>query len=340
MELIERYLQELARHLPKDGRDDTLAELRSSLTEGLGDTDEADEQTLDRLRQLGPPEELAASYSGRPRHLFRAELYGAFTRALGTVLWVVATLVALGTLTAGVPRTLAEGVALLGNLAGNLVEAGLTTLGALVALFWLIDRDSSTKPAHAKQWDPTSLPPLDDPDRVDRASLAIGLSLLAVLLVAINLFPSKLAATVRLGEHTTAMPLLGSSTTQWLPLLDIGLVGSFGVLWSAWRAGRWRRTLRWLEIGFDAITIAALGLMAATLELAAPTTSSLLAEGWPANSAEKLVALLPMVERLASVALAIVALIVLASGVRRISTLVRRAPTSISDFPAGAGGAR
>ena len=65
MELIDRYVYDVGRYLPRKNRADIQAELRSLLMDTLesrvkGEPSEEDVVAL--LKEFGPPEKVAASY--------------------------------------------------------------------------------------------------------------------------------------------------------------------------------------------------------------------------------------------------------------------------------------
>ena len=65
MELIERYLHAIGRHLPGNKREDILTELRSTLEDQVearaaGEPNEADAAAV--IAEMGPPRQVAAGY--------------------------------------------------------------------------------------------------------------------------------------------------------------------------------------------------------------------------------------------------------------------------------------
>ena len=65
MELIERYLQEIGRHLPANKRADILSELRSSLDDSLEartNGQPSEEAIVQIIKEMGAPRKVAASY--------------------------------------------------------------------------------------------------------------------------------------------------------------------------------------------------------------------------------------------------------------------------------------
>ena len=67
MDLLERYLQAVRKHLPWKRQDDILAELRANLESQLEDNEEAigrplnDAEVETWLKQLGPPMQVPAA---------------------------------------------------------------------------------------------------------------------------------------------------------------------------------------------------------------------------------------------------------------------------------------
>jgi hypothetical protein len=68
MELLDRYLQAVKKHLPRQRQDDIIAELKANLESQLEDKESELGRPLtqgeaeDCLKQLGPPMQVAARY--------------------------------------------------------------------------------------------------------------------------------------------------------------------------------------------------------------------------------------------------------------------------------------
>ena len=81
MNLMERYIIEVGRHLPRKGREEVLNELRSTLQDMLDDRvvegkpAEADVEAL--LREYGSPRQVAKSY-GSEQYVIGPDLYPFF----------------------------------------------------------------------------------------------------------------------------------------------------------------------------------------------------------------------------------------------------------------------
>ncbi len=58
MSLIDRYVYEVGRHLPRNNRSDIQAELRSSLIDALEDRaghEPTEDEIVELLKEFGPP---------------------------------------------------------------------------------------------------------------------------------------------------------------------------------------------------------------------------------------------------------------------------------------------
>jgi hypothetical protein len=101
MELIDRYVHEVGRQLPRKNRTDIQAELQSTLVDTLearveGEPSQDDEVEL--LKEFGPPQKVAASYWPEGQYLIGPRLYQLFRMVVGIALtvFVIVQLVLLG----------------------------------------------------------------------------------------------------------------------------------------------------------------------------------------------------------------------------------------------------
>lgn len=87
MELINRYVYQVGRRLPRKVRGDVEAELRSllldALEERVGTGPEAESQFSDAaqtavLEEFGPPAKMAAKYQPKPRYIVGPKMYDIY----------------------------------------------------------------------------------------------------------------------------------------------------------------------------------------------------------------------------------------------------------------------
>jgi hypothetical protein len=290
MDLIERYVQEVARRLPRKQRDDIARELRSSLEDSLESRtdvplDQLDEELpTELLLEFGPPEEVAASYRSGPDHLIGPAHYSGFIKTMKIGLAVIGGLIAFGILVdvAGSSRDLGE----LGRIGAqgisDLQTGFLTLLGLVVLVFAIIERTSPPRKAAQTDWDPQNLPPVaEDPDRIDRTGTIVGLVLGAIALAVLNLSPEWLKIHVFSNGDQFSVPFLGpvlrSEVFIFSLYLVLGLILGVIVLVQ----GRWRLPTRLLDAATSAILVFFLARLWGKSDQLLPDEADLREAGWP-----------------------------------------------------------
>lgn len=170
MELLDRYLNAVKRHLPWERQDDIIAELRANLEAQLEDKegelgrpltkDEAEEW----LKQIGPPIQVAARYQ-RQQYLIGPSVFPTYFYVLkltffwATVIYMIARVV---TVTAQGPSAEAYAAIVLGLPWILLINAAIVTL-----IFAAIELSGARCGGKAAQvypfsagWSPGDLPPV------------------------------------------------------------------------------------------------------------------------------------------------------------------------------------
>jgi hypothetical protein len=171
MELLDRYLQAVKKHLPWKRQDDILAELRANLEAQLEDKEAAlgrpltQGETEDWLRQIGPPIRVAARYQPQ-QYLIGPALFPSFLFVLRTVffwtaiIYTIASVALLATGSVSETRVLA---AVLHAPGFFMQVAAWVTL-----IFAIIEFTAVHYPAKCPSiagvtadWSPGTLPPLE-----------------------------------------------------------------------------------------------------------------------------------------------------------------------------------
>jgi hypothetical protein len=174
MELLDRYLQAVKKHLPWKRQDDILAELRANLEAQLEDKEAAlgrpltQGETEDWLRQIGPPIRVAARYQPQ-QCLIGPALFPSFLFVLRTVffwtaiIYTIASVALLATGSVSETRVLA---AVLHAPGFFMQVAAWVTL-----IFAVIEFAATHYPAKCPaiagvtaEWSPATLPPLEKED--------------------------------------------------------------------------------------------------------------------------------------------------------------------------------
>src|SRR5215210_6101773 len=131
MNLIDRYIAEVGKHLPRKQRTDIEAEIRSTLEDMLEERKQAEDevseaQIIELLREYGAPRDVADSYVG-PRYLIGPRVYPTFELVTRIVL-IVLFGIALAGLGLGLARSTLTGPEFLKTVA----DSALGLFGGLI----------------------------------------------------------------------------------------------------------------------------------------------------------------------------------------------------------------
>lgn len=156
MDLVERYLNAVAAQLPRNVRDDIVAELRDeimgrieALEERLGRTATDDEvETL--LREVGHPLTVAARYRPGPQSLIGPELYPWWLFGVKTALVVTACVTLIGLAVRVLVGDVYVGQAI-GQAMNSLISGAITVIGILTIAGFVLERQEK-KPDFIAKW--------------------------------------------------------------------------------------------------------------------------------------------------------------------------------------------
>jgi hypothetical protein len=256
MKLIERYVSEIARRLPKRQRDDVRQELESALGDALDnrvDGEPKENDVVELLREFGSPERVAASYRPENQYLIGPALYPTFRTVAGVVLTVLVSLVLLGStidLATDPPAGGRAFVWLLGLLSG-VWNTALSAFAIVVLVFAVLQRCTASETADDESWDPRELPETRDHDLVGRGEAIVGIMLPIVFIALMNLFEDHFGLVVKPGGEV----LLKDVFQDNLPWLNLAL--GLAIMLNAWllRIGRWQWRTRLFQFAIKAYWI-------------------------------------------------------------------------------------
>src|SRR5512139_2056626 len=146
MNLIDRYIAEVGKHLPRRNRADIEAEIRSTLEDMLEERKQAqgaldDAAVIALLKEYGAPRKVAESYVG-PRYLIGPRMYPLFEMVIRIVAAVLFGVMLL-TLVIGLIGSNPSGPEFLktvGNSALSLLNGLIVALGNIVLVFAILER--------------------------------------------------------------------------------------------------------------------------------------------------------------------------------------------------------
>lgn len=258
MNLIERYVNEVGRRLPKKERDEVKRELRSALLDAVDATDgePGEEQVVEAIIRLGPPAAVAASYRPAGQYLIGPELYPDFRRVLGLVLTVLFALLVAAFVTSFLTAPV-EGAGLGGRLLGfvwGLLEALPVVFSIVVLIFAGLQRLEVRPEGEARTWDPRKLPAVRDADLVGRGETAFKIVIAGTFLALLHIFRDALGVVVNPGGKL----LLNDLVVRYLPWVSAALLLGMALhSYLFWR-GRWEAPTRIANLAIDLFGLAVL----------------------------------------------------------------------------------
>ena len=257
MSLIDRYVYEVGRHLPRKNRSDIQAELRSSLIDALEDRagqEPTEADVAELLKEFGPPKVVAASYYPEGQYLIGPPLYSLFRLVTGIVLAAVlgAQLLALGIGYFVAQEPIAPPEAVVGLL--NSIPAAL---GMLVIVFVILQWFDVRPETEDEPWDPDSLPEISESETVIRGERIFGITMSIILLVVLGFFPESIGFVTTFGSELFTNPVIA----EYIGLITFSLLFGIGLdIYLLWQ-GRWGTFTRIAKIAANLLSIAILFLL-------------------------------------------------------------------------------
>lgn len=252
-EMIERYVHEVGQHLPRKTRADIVLELRSLLLDTLEERS-AGEPTPQiaaaLLREFGHPEEMAAQYH-QTEYLIGPKLFPTYKTVITITLSIIGGLHLLGLGFVLWQESGANFVSQLFDFIFAFARSAILNAGIVTLIFALIERvgtDSVDLPKKAKMWDPFALPPVKDPNRVDRPELAVGIFFGLLFVFWLNLLATWFGESDLSGDAVWIVQLTAAAFVQMIPWMTASLLAEVVLKGVVLLQGRWQRLTRWLEI--------------------------------------------------------------------------------------------
>jgi hypothetical protein len=271
MYLIDKYIAEVGKHLPRRNRADIEAEIRSTLEDMLEERRQAqgtldDATVIELLKEYGAPRKVAESYVG-PRYLIGPQMYPFFelvTRIVLAVLFAV-TLAGVGISLSRSSLTGPEFLRTIGDSALGLLTGLISAFGNIVLVFAILERVLPAKEfqKETEDWNPADLAKEPDPDRVKFGEQIFEVFFLVLFLIIFNLYPDIIGfGTLNEGDWVFISPILTEAFFSYLPWINILFILQIVFNVYLLRRGWWNTGLRitngLLELGSIALAVAML----------------------------------------------------------------------------------
>ncbi len=297
MELIDRYVNAVGKHLPRKTRADIETEIRSTLEDMLADRSEKSGQPVDEamvkdlLKEYGAPDKVAATYLPES-YLIGPRLFPLFWLVV-RIVFVVLTVLAM----VGLGFGFASGSVSIQSIAGMLGRAVaqyysmlITALGSIVLVFAILERVlpeseiKSMNPSEGEKWDPDQLMQEPTGDEVKMWEPIVVILFMVLGLVIFNFYP-QIIGIITNPTDRVFIPLLSDAFFSYLPWLNLLWILGIGLQLVLLRQGRYTSVTRWLDIALRAGGLALAVAMLMGPSLVGLTASQLTAAGMePASS--------------------------------------------------------
>lgn len=261
-ELIERYVNEVGRLLPRNTREDITLELSSlvhdALEERAADSgrEPTAEMAADVLREMGKPEDMAASYLPE-RYLIGPHLFPVYKLVLTIVMVIVGASFLLGMGLTVFRSEPAEMGGTVWNVVSSFWSVAVTNVGLITLIFAVIEyvirqrKDVKVVTlADIEEWDPYKLPQVKDPDRAKRGELIFGIVFTILIIILFNVYPEWIGVITSTGDDRVVFRLLAPEFSVHIPWLTLVWTADVLLKLIVLGQGRWRPFTRWLEFGF------------------------------------------------------------------------------------------
>ena len=321
MNLIDTYISEVGRSLPRKNRADIEAEIHSILQDMLEERSQKtgkpvdDEMTFDVLREYGAPKKVAASYMPE-RYLIGPTLYPTFLMVLRIAFPVIAVLAGLGALftASHIVASVVEVGKVFASVIVGVITTTISALGNLVLIFALIEwvmrqegvaLKGKNRPKE-KEWDPRSLAKVSAPNQVKTFEAIIEIVGSFAAIVLFNFYPGIIGIGYTAGGgwylgigNWTVIPLLSETFFHYVPYLTLIWMLTMALDIALLRLGQWSIVTRIALIGLKVVNIIVAAFMLAGSSLLAVTAGTLVPVIANAEAAGVLVSLLKLLVRVA-----------------------------------------
>ena len=227
MNLIDRYVAEVGRHLPEKNRSDIEAEIRTMLEDMLEErgeqTKSADETVIAQvLEQLGDPKLLASKYAPARRYLIGPDWYEVYIQTLQRVLGMALPIFAVVTVVLRLTDNPMDFASAFGKALGGAFEVGLQVVFWVTVIFIFLERSDEVPDkvpgTEHKAWTVAQLPktPLTRQISIGEALTDIVMELFLLVWIVLPPIQSWLQ-----GEIDYVPFLHPNLWNLWLPILFV-----------------------------------------------------------------------------------------------------------------------
>jgi len=272
MNLIELYVAEVGKRLPRRNRADIETEIKSTLQDMLDERSQkagkpADEaMTRELLKEYGAPAKVAASYLPT-QYLIGPRLFPMFLLVTRIVVAVLVGVSLFGLAVGFVNNTTGpDFIQALGKFALQLFGGLIMAFGNIVLVFAILERvlpASKVEAETAEDWDPAELQAEPDPQFVKPAEPIFSIIFTVIGLIVLNLYPNLIGVGFVQDGRWVSVPMLSDAFFRYLPWINLLAILNIGLNVVLLRTARWSLATRIADILFEIGGIILAGFMLA-----------------------------------------------------------------------------
>jgi hypothetical protein len=282
MNLLDKYILEVGKHLPQKNRLDLQTEIRSTIEDMLEDRSQQSGKPVDEalisevLLEYGAPSKVADAYKPT-QFLIGPRLFPFFEMVLKIVLsvLVVIALIGFGINIVNGSMSGPAFITALGNHGLQLMTGLITAFGNIVLVFAILERvlPATEFEKDVEKWSPADLDAEPDPDQVKRVELIFEILFTMLGLALFNLYPSLIGFAMVKDNTWVYVPALSDAFFRYLPWIN--LLGVLQILLDLYllRRGIWQTATR-----LFALVVEVAGILLAGIMLVGPSLISVNAE--------------------------------------------------------------
>jgi hypothetical protein len=258
MNLLDKYVAEVGKHLPRKNRTDIEAEIRSTLEDMLEERSQGqavgDEMVKSLLKEYGSPKKVASTYKPK-QYLIGPRMFPIFelvTKIVLTVLFVI-SLFGLGIGLAKTGLSGADVLSEVGGWAAGLFSGLTAALGNIVLVFVIIERTQVVNEFEKdfEDWDPDELEVEPDPAQVKRGELIATIVFTVLGLIIFNLYPDLIAIHMNTNGTWTSTPIFTEAFFHFLPWINVMGLAQIGFSVFMLAQNAWKPFTRILDLLVD-----------------------------------------------------------------------------------------
>ena len=271
-ELVEKYLYDVVRRLPKKQQEDIKQELRTLIEDMLEERNDINDDIIIEsyeekvyfvLNQLGDPAVLARSYSGGQDSLISGEYYNSYCYILKIVL--VCTLVGLviSNIVSAIVHVVESEMAI-ASAFNDMINIGMIPMvliqvfGFITLAYAVMERNQIRVKETAAKWTPEKLPEIPGKKaKVSRIESVVGIVFGALFIILLTFAPQLLGAWIQRDDSITSIPIFNLSIWGMvLPFFIISIMCGMVDDFVKFMVGRYTYTLMAVTIITDVIGFA------------------------------------------------------------------------------------